>query len=152
MFDILEDTDIVFHHAAFTSVPLSVKMPENCNNVNVNGVLNILNVARRYDIEKIIFASSSSVYGDTTTLPNKEDMYRIPISPYGAAKIACEGYMQAYYHVYGLKTTTLRYFNVFGPRQKDSPYSGVIAIWLGRLILNETKTILKKHYFNKMYL
>ena len=112
-------------------------MPETCNSVNVNGVLNILNAARQNDIEKIIFASSSSVYGDTPTLPKKEDMCRIPISPYGAAKLACEAYMQVYYHTYGLKTTSLRYFNVFGPRQRDSPYSGVIAIWLGRIIRNE---------------
>ena len=97
----------------------------------------MLNAARRMDIEKIIFASSSSVYGDTDTLPKREDMLRLPISPYGVAKLACEAYMQVYYKVYGLKTTSLRYFNIFGPRQKDSSYSGVIAIWLGRILRNE---------------
>ena len=141
LLDIFESIDIVYHLAAFTSVPQSVKMPENCNDVNVNGVLNVLNAARRMDVEKIIYASSSSVYGDTPTLPKREDMRRLPISPYGVAKLACEAYMQVYHQVYGLKTTSLRYFNVFGPRQKDSTYSGVIAIWLGNIIRNEDLTI-----------
>jgi len=137
LLDIFKDVDIVYHQAAFTSVPQSVKMPFNCNDVNVNGVLNVLNAARKTGVEKVIFASSSSVYGDTPTLPKREDMPRIPISPYGVAKLACESYMQVYHHVYGLKTVSLRYFNVYGPRQRDSPYSGVIAIWLGRIIRNE---------------
>ena len=141
LLDVFEDVDIVYHQAAFTSVPQSIKMPENCNDVNVNGVLNVLNAARRLDVEKIIHASSSSVYGDTPTLPKREEMCRLPISPYGAAKLACEAYMQVYHQVYGLKTTSLRYFNVFGPRQKDSTYSGVIAIWLGHIIRNEELTI-----------
>ena len=137
LLDVFKDIDIIYHQAAFTSVPQSVKMPENCNDVNVNGVLNVLNAARRMNVDKVIFASSSSVYGDTPTLPKREDMRRIPISPYGVAKLACEAYMQVYHQVYGLKTTSLRYFNVFGPRQRDSPYSGVIAIWLGNIIRNE---------------
>lgn len=137
LLDMFEGAEIVYHEAAFTSVPQSVKMPYNCNDVNVNGVINVLNAARQKDVEKIIFASSSSVYGDTPTLPKKENMRRVPISPYGVAKLACESYMQVFHHVYGLKTTTLRYFNVFGPRQRDSPYSGVIAIWLGKIIRNE---------------
>ena len=137
LLDVFKDIDIVYHQAAFTSVPQSVKMPENCNDVNVNGVLNVLNATRRMNVDKVIFASSSSVYGDTPTLPKREDMRRIPISPYGVAKLACEAYMQVYHQVYGLKTTSLRYFNVFGPRQRDSPYSGVIAIWLGNIMRNE---------------
>ena len=137
LLDLFKDVDIVYHQAAFTSVPQSVIMPDNCNDVNVNGVLNILNAARRMDVEKIIFASSSSVYGDTPTLPKREDMRRLPISPYGVAKLASEAYMQVYHQVYGLKTTSLRYFNVFGPRQRDSPYSGVIAIWLGNIIRDD---------------
>ena len=141
LLDVFKNVDIVYHEAAFTSVPQSVKMPENCNDVNVNGVLNVLNAARRMDVGKIIYASSSSVYGDTPTLLKREDMRRLPISPYGVAKLACEAYMQVYYQVYGLKTITLRYFNVFGPRQKDSTYSGVIAIWLGNIIRNEDLTI-----------
>jgi len=137
LLDLFKDVDIVYHQAAFTSVPQSVKMPDNCNDVNVNGVLNILNAARRMDVEKVIFASSSSVYGDTPTLPKREDMRRLPISPYGVSKLASEAYMQVYHQIYGLKTTSLRYFNVFGPRQRDSPYSGVIAIWLGRIIRDD---------------
>ena len=141
LLDIFKDMDIIFHLAAFTSVPQSVEMPETCNNVNINGVLNVLNAARRKDVEKIIYASSSAVYGDTPTLPKKEDMRRLPISPFGAAKLASEAYMQVYHQVYGLKTTLLRYFNVYGPRQKDSTYSGVIAIWLGNIIRDEDLTI-----------
>ncbi|MFX1314679.1 MAG: GDP-mannose 4,6-dehydratase [Promethearchaeota archaeon] len=137
LLDTFRDIDIIYHQAAFTSVPQSILMPESCNDVNINGTLNILNAARIRDVEKIIFASSSSVYGDTPTLPKKEDMPRLPISPYGVSKMACESYMQIYYHLYGLKTTSLRYFNIYGPRQKDSPYSGVIAIWLGSIINNK---------------
>jgi nucleoside-diphosphate-sugar epimerase len=141
LLDLFEEAEIIYHEAAFTSVPQSIKMPENCNDVNVNGVLNVLNAARKKSIKKVVFASSSSVYGDTPTLPKKEDMRRLPISPYGVAKLACEAYMQAFYEVYGLKTVSLRYFNVFGPRQKDSTYSGVIAIWLGNIIRNENLVI-----------
>ncbi len=139
LLDLFEDIDIVFHEAAFASVPQSVKMPENCNDVNVNGIINVLNAARRKDVEKVIFASSSSVYGLTNPgLPKTEDMRRVPISPYGVAKLACEAYMHAYNHVYGLKTTSLRYFNVFGPKQRDdSPYTGVIAIWFNRARNNQ---------------
>jgi UDP-glucose 4-epimerase len=141
LIDIFKDVEIIYHQAAFTSVPQSVIMPGNCNDVNVNGTLNVLNAARKCDVSKIIYASSSAVYGDTPTLPKREDMPRVPISPYGVAKLACEAYMEAYHNVYGLNTTSLRYFNVFGPRQKDSPYSGVIAIWLGCILRNEDLVI-----------
>lgn len=134
LIEIFKDVDIVFHQAAFISVPQSILMPNSCNEVNVNGVLNVLNAARKEDVEKVVFASSSSVYGDTPTLPKSEDMRRIPISPYGVSKLAGELYMQVFYQVYGIKTISLRYFNVYGPRQRDSPYSGVIAIWLGRIL------------------
>ncbi|MFX1391983.1 MAG: NAD-dependent epimerase/dehydratase family protein [Promethearchaeota archaeon] len=135
--EICKGVEIIFHEAAFASVPKSLKMPSSCNDVNINGILNILNSARKLDIEKVIFASSSSVYGNQETLPMVETMQRNPISPYGAAKLACEAYMQSYYHSYGIKTVSLRYFNVFGPRQKVSDYSGVISKWLGRIINNE---------------
>ncbi len=141
LLEIFEDIDIIYHEAAFTSVPQSILMPESCNDVNVNGTLNILNAARKMDVEKIIFASSSSVYGDSPELPKREDMNCLPISPYGVSKMTGEAYMQVYYQIYGLKTVSLRYFNVFGPRQKDSTYSGVIAIWLGRLINNKNLII-----------
>ncbi|MFX1426042.1 MAG: SDR family oxidoreductase [Promethearchaeota archaeon] len=137
LLEVFKDIDIVYHQAAFTSVPQSILMPESCNDVNVNGTLNVLNAARKRDVNKIIYASSSSVYGDTLTLPKKEDMPRVPISPYGVSKLACEAYMEAFHKIYGLKTVSLRYFNVFGPRQQDSPYSGVIAIWLGRILANK---------------
>ncbi|MFW9874099.1 MAG: SDR family oxidoreductase [Candidatus Thorarchaeota archaeon] len=137
LLELFKDIDIIYHEAAFTSVPQSIMMPESCNDVNVNGTLNVLNAARKKDVEKIICASSSSVYGDTPSLPKKEDMPRIPISPYGVSKLTCEAYMQVFHHIYGMKTVSLRYFNVFGPNQKDSPYSGVIAIWLGRIIDNK---------------
>lgn len=141
LLEICKDIDIIYHEAAFTSVPQSVKMPISCNEVNVNGTLNILNAARIRDVGSIVYASSSSVYGDTPTLPKREDMKCIPISPYGVAKLACERYVYVYFKVYGLNTISLRYFNVYGPRQKDSTYSGVIAIWLGRIYRNESSII-----------
>ncbi len=131
---LMKDVDIVFHKAAFTSVPQSIIMPQLCNEVNVSGTLNILNSARINDVEKIVYASSSSIYGDTPTLPKHEKMHMDPISPYGVAKQAAESYMTSYHRVYGLNTTSLRYFNVFGQRQKDSPYSGVIAIFIARIL------------------
>ena len=141
LLDVLKDVDIVYHEASFVSVPQSIKMPYSCNDINVNGILNILNSARKNDIKKIIFASSAAVYGDTPTLPKREDMKRLPISPYGVSKLACEAYIQSYHHVYGINACSLRYFNIFGPRQRDSPYSGVIAIWLGKIIRNEDLVI-----------
>jgi len=137
LLEISREVNIIFHQAAFTSVPQSVLMPQSCNDVNINGALNILNTARINKIEKIIFASSSSVFGDEPTLPKKEDMKKNPKSPYAVSKLACEGYFQVYNQLYGVNTNILRYFNVYGPRQKDSHYSGVIAIWLGRIIRNE---------------
>ncbi|MFX1587307.1 MAG: NAD-dependent epimerase/dehydratase family protein [Promethearchaeota archaeon] len=137
LLEISKEIDIIYHQAAFTSVPQSILMPDSCNNVNVNGTLNILNIARKNDIDKVIFASSSSVYGNISTLPLNEDMKLRPISPYGVSKLTCEAYMEAFRYIYGLRTNILRYFNVYGPRQKDSPYSGVIAIWLGKIIRNE---------------
>ena len=141
LLDMFKDIDIIYHEAAFTSVPQSIKMPESCNDVNIKGTLNLLNASRKRDVEKIIFASSSAVYGDTPTLPKKEEMPRIPVSPYGVSKLTCESYMQVFHQVYGLNTISLRYFNVFGPNQQDSPYSGVIAIWLGQIIKNKSLII-----------
>jgi nucleoside-diphosphate-sugar epimerase len=133
MIHLTKDIDIIFHEAAFTSVPQSILMPDLCNQVNIDGTLNILNAARINDVGKILFASSSSIYGDTPELPKHEEMHLDPISPYGVTKYAAEAYMVSYNRVYGLDTTCLRYFNVFGPRQKDSPYSGVIAIFISRI-------------------
>lgn len=139
---LMKDIDIVYHEAAFTSVPQSILMPQLCNDVNVSGTLNILNAARIRDVEKIVFASSSSVYGDTPTLPKHENMKLDPISPYGVAKQAAEAYLVSYNRIYGLNTTALRYFNVFGPRQKDSTYSGVMAIFLARIFEGKNPVIL----------
>ncbi len=127
------DIDIVFHLAAFTSVPKSIDDPLTCNKINVDGVLNILEAARRNDVKKLVFSSSSAVYGDSPELPKHEDMPLVPISPYGVSKLAGEMYFRTYNKAYGLDTTCLRYFNVFGPRQYDSPYSGVIAIFFGKI-------------------
>lgn len=139
--DNFKEIDLIFHEAAFTSVPQSVKMPLSCNQVNVEGVLNVLNAARLRDVEKVVFASSSSVYGDMKELPKREDMPTWPISPYGVSKQAGESYFRAYHEVYGMNTTALRYFNVFGPRQRDSPYSGVIAIFFGKIARGEPLVI-----------
>ncbi|MBD3350102.1 MAG: NAD-dependent epimerase/dehydratase family protein [Candidatus Lokiarchaeota archaeon] len=134
---ILKDTDVIFHEAAQTSVQGSIQNPSLCNEVNVQGTLNILDLARKNDVEKVILASSAAIYGDDPTLPKKESMHVQPISPYGVSKLAAESYLFAYYRVYGLKTTSLRYFNVYGPRQDNSPYSGVIAIFLSNIRRNK---------------
>jgi len=139
--NLMKGIQIIYHEAAFTSVPQSIKMPQLCNDVNVAGMINVLNAARIRDVERVVFASSSAVYGDTPTLPKHEEMPLKPISPYGVSKLAAEAYCIAYTKVYGLKTVALRYFNVFGSRQKDSPYSGVIAIFLSNILNNISPTI-----------
>jgi len=119
--------DGVFHEAALPSVPRSVEDPIGCHAVNATGTINVLDAARKAGA-KVVYAGSSSAYGDTSVLPKDEDMRPNPLSPYAAAKLAGEHYLSSFARVYGLRTVTLRYFNVFGPRQRaDSPYSGVIA-------------------------
>ncbi len=137
LLELCKDIDIIYHVAAFTSVHQSVEMPISCNDVNINGTLNVLNAARIRDVESIIFASSCAVYGDMQNMPIREDMEGVPMSPYAVSKLACEKYLYVFFKVYGLKTIILRYFNVYGSRQKDSPYSGVISIWLGHLYRNK---------------
>nr|MDO8086725.1 SDR family NAD(P)-dependent oxidoreductase [Candidatus Sigynarchaeum springense] len=141
LLEAMKGIDIVYHEAAFTSVPQSIEMPSLCNDVNVAGTVNVLNAARDLGVKRVVFASSSAVYGDEPTLPKHEGMPLRPISPYGASKLAAEAYCAAYYHAHGLETVSLRYFNVFGPRQKDSPYSGVIAIFLAKILKGENPTI-----------
>ncbi|MFX0101474.1 MAG: NAD-dependent epimerase/dehydratase family protein [Candidatus Hodarchaeota archaeon] len=126
-----KEMDVIFHEAALTSVPGSVEDPKLCNEINVTGTLNVLEISRKHDISKVVFASSCAIYGDSQNLPNKEDMGVNPVSPYGVSKLAAEAYVKAFHETYGLDTTALRYFNVFGPRQRDNPYSGVIAIFFG---------------------
>jgi len=120
--------DYVIHLAARTSVPRSVKDPVDTNRINVDGTLNVLVAARDNKVKRVVFAASSSAYGDTPTLPKSEDMQPVPISPYGVSKYVGELYAQTFGRCYGLENVCLRYFNIFGPRQDpDSPYSGVLS-------------------------
>lgn len=120
--------DYVIHLAARTSVPRSVKQPLETNQINVDGTLNVLVAARDAGVRRVVFASSSSVYGDTPTLPKHERMPPAPISPYGVSKLVGELYGTVFHRIYGLEFVALRYFNVFGPRQDPgSPYSGVLS-------------------------
>jgi len=124
----MQSADYVIHLAARTSVPRSVKDPIDTNKINVEGTLNVLVAARDAKVKRVVFAASSSAYGETPTLPKVETMQPEPISPYGVAKYAGELYAQMFGRVYGLENVSLRYFNIFGPRQDpDSPYSGVLA-------------------------
>ncbi len=119
--------EAVFHQAALPSVPRSVQDPLTSNASNVIGTLNILLAARDEDVRRVVFASSSSVYGSVPTLPKTEDLPTLPISPYAVAKLAAEGYCRSFTAVYGLETVALRYFNVFGPRQDPmSQYAAVV--------------------------
>jgi nucleoside-diphosphate-sugar epimerase len=123
--------DYVLHLAARTSVPRSVKQPLETNQINVDGTLNVLVAARDAGVRRIVFASSSSVYGDTPTLPKHEAMPPSPISPYGVSKLVGELYGRVFHRIYGLDFVALRYFNVFGPRQDPgSPYSGVLSLFI----------------------
>lgn len=134
--------DVVFHEAALASVPRSVADPVTTNEQCVNGTLNLLVAARDSGVRRIVYAGSSSVYGDSPTLPKNEKMAPNPISPYAVAKLAAEHYMQSFYRVYGLETVTLRYFNVFGPYQDPtSHYSGVLAILCRKMLAGEQPTI-----------
>jgi nucleoside-diphosphate-sugar epimerase len=123
----IEGVDFILHQAALPSVPRSVKDPITSNEVNVVGTLNILNAAKETKVKRIVYASSSSVYGDLEVLPKTEDMLPKPLSPYAVSKLAGEKYCQVFTKLYGLETVVLRYFNVFGPRQDpNSQYSAVI--------------------------
>jgi len=120
--------EFVIHLAARTSVPRSVKDPLDTNRINVDGTLNVLLAARDNKVKRVVFAASSSAYGETPALPKTEDMQPFPISPYGVSKYVGELYAQAFQRCYGLECVSLRYFNIFGPRQDpDSPYSGVLS-------------------------
>ncbi len=132
----------VFHQAALGSVPRSVEQPVRYSQVNVTGTLHVLEAARAAGVERVMFAASSSAYGDTPTLPKVETMPVSPRSPYAANKVACEALMQAYACSYGLDAVSLRYFNIFGPRQNaNSAYAAVIAAFAKALIAGEPCTI-----------
>ncbi len=125
----------VFHEAAQVSVPASVEDPETSFAINVTGTLRVLEAARASGVERAVFAASSAAYGDDHTLPKVETQTPKPLSPYAAGKVAGESLMSVWGSVYGMRTVSLRYFNVFGPRQADnSPYSGVIALFARMLL------------------
>jgi UDP-glucose 4-epimerase len=136
------DVDFVFHEAAIPSVPRSVNDPLESNRVNIDATVNLLIAARESKVKRVIYAASSSAYGDTPTLPKREDMTPDPISPYAVAKLASEYYMKSFWRCYGLETVSLRYFNIFGQRQDPtSPYSGVLAKFIAQMLKGEQPTI-----------
>lgn len=127
----VRDVDYVIHVAAQRSVPLSVDDPIGCNNNNINATLNILIASRDAGIRRVVFVSSSSVYGSQETFPQSETLLPCPISPYAVSKLACEYYCSVFYTVYGLEAVSLRYFNVYGPRQDPkSQYANVIPLFM----------------------
>ncbi|HEY1462941.1 MAG TPA: SDR family oxidoreductase [Terriglobales bacterium] len=145
-FDALKDAcrgvDYVLHQAAIPSVPRSVRDPLESNRTNVDGTVNLLVAARDAKVKRVVYAASSSIYGDSPSLPKHEDMLPNPISPYAVAKLAGEHYMACFYKCYGLETVSLRYFNIFGPRQDpSSPYSGVLAKFITQMLAKEQPTI-----------
>ena len=132
----------MFHEAALPSVPRSIQDPLTSNASNVTGTLNVLLAARDEGVSRVVFASSSSIYGETAQLPKIEQMAAAPIAPYGVAKLAAEGYCSSFTRVYGLETVALRYFNVFGPRQDPlSQYAAVIPRFIEQALANERPTI-----------
>ena len=136
------DVDYVLHHAAIPSVPKSVLDPLGSNRANIDGTVNVLVAARDAKVKRVVYAASSSAYGDAPTLPKHEAMKPDPISPYAVAKLAGEHYMVSFYRCYQLETVSLRYFNIFGPRQDPtSPYSGVLAKFITAMLHGEQPTI-----------
>lgn len=139
---VLPGTDWVFHSAATPSVPRSIAEPIESNRTNLDATLQLLLASREHQVKRFVFASSSAVYGDNPASPKSERLPPKPISPYGLQKYAAESYAQLFYQLYGLETVSLRYFNVFGPRQAfDSPYSGVIARFCCTMLEGKAPTI-----------
>jgi UDP-glucose 4-epimerase len=140
--ELTSGVDCIFHLAAMASVPLSVENPEECNDVNVNATVNLLKSAADNDVGKIVFSSSSAVYGENRNMPLKETEPLMPTSPYAASKASCELYLRSFYDSYGLNYTALRYFNVFGPKQdKNSQYAAVIPNFISALLEGEQAVI-----------
>ncbi len=131
---VVQGYDAVVHQAALVSVTRSIEDPLRTSSVNVDGTLNLLVAAKDAGVKRFIYASSSSVYGETEVLPKVETMKPQPISPYAISKLAAENYCRVFAQVYGLHTVCLRYFNIYGPRQKSGLYSGVIPIFVNRVI------------------
>lgn len=137
-----DDIDCVFHEAALPSVPKSVADPKLTNKVNVEGTLNLLVAARDSGVRRVVYAASSSAYGDSEVLPKHEGMAPKPISPYAVQKLTGEHYMQTFSAVYGLETVSLRYFNIFGPHQDaNSQYSAVLAKFITQMLQGDTPAI-----------
>jgi UDP-glucose 4-epimerase len=137
-----EGVDYVLHQAAMASVPRSVADPLSTHDTNINGTMNVLLAARDAGVRRVVYAASSSAYGDQPTQPKHEEMRPQPLSPYAVQKLTGEYYLQAFCRVYGMEGVCLRYFNIFGPRQAaDSPYSGVIAQFIYKMMAGETPTI-----------
>ena len=142
MNEVLADADFVFHQAALPSVQRSIEDPAHTNEVNIRGTLNVLMAARDAGVKKVIYASSSSVYGDTPELPKREGMTPNPLSPYAVTKLVGEYYCKVFNDVYGLNTISLRYFNVYGPRQDPhSEYAAVIPRFVSRILKGEPPII-----------
>jgi nucleoside-diphosphate-sugar epimerase len=139
---VVQGCDYVLHQAAIPSVPRSVQDPIASNRANVDATLNVLVAARDAGVRRLVFAGSSSAYGNTPTLPKREDMPANPLSPYALQKVVGEQYLEMFTRLYGLETVSIRYFNVFGPRQDPtSPYSGVISVFATALLENRSPTI-----------
>jgi UDP-glucose 4-epimerase len=140
--ELLAGADYVIHQAAIPSVPKSMIDPVKSHRANVNGTLNVLVACREAGVKRVVYASSSSLYGDSPTLPKHEEMMPNPLSPYGAQKLFGEMYCKVFTKAYGLETVSLRYFNVFGPRQDStSQYSGVLALFIPSVLQNRRPTI-----------
>jgi nucleoside-diphosphate-sugar epimerase len=138
----VDGMDFILHQGALPSVPRSVRDPLTTNEVNVVGTLNLLHACVDAKVKRVVFASSSSIYGDSPTLPKSEDMMPNPLSPYAVSKLAGEKYFHVFARIYGLHTVSLRYFNVFGPRQNpDSQYSAVIPKFIKAIIDDESPVI-----------
>lgn len=133
--DLTSGIDYIFHLAAMASVPLSIDRPVECSDINLNATIKLLKSAVDNDVEKIVFSSSSAVYGQNRNMPLKESEPLMPMSPYAASKAGCELYLQTFYESYGLNYTSLRYFNVFGPNQdKNSQYAAVIPNFISAIL------------------
>ena len=133
--DLTSDIDYIFHLAAMASVPLSIDKPVECNDINLNATIKLMKSAVDNNVKKIVFSSSSAVYGQNRNMPLKESEQPQPMSPYAASKAGCELYLKSFYDSYGLNYTALRYFNVFGPGQdKNSQYAAVIPNFISALL------------------
>ncbi len=138
----VEGADYILHQGALPSVPRSVRDPLTSNEVNVVGTLNLLQAARQAGVKRLVYASSSSIYGDNPTLPKVETMEPMPLSPYAVSKLAAEQYCRVFHQLYGFETVALRYFNVFGPRQDpNSFYSAVIPKFISAALQNKPLTV-----------